>query len=135
MSNIENTTNVMVYTDLVTNTDFYQSINVLNKPDACIIRDISYSGVAADLSGIYFIWCDIANDFIGSFVVNSIATQTNAFSSSPQSHITFGSPLTNVSQVHFTIFYVSSGTKNVLPCGVFLAGKLSINMDFVKYKK
>jgi hypothetical protein len=130
---IESIKNITVYQGLTT-TDFYQNVTINNQPDECIIRSINYAGPSTDTTGVYLIWSDLINDFIGSFAVRTDGTTGQAFNLNPQIKLL----LTNKqvpSNLHFVLYTVGNGSRVVIQAGTLLSGDLSISMDFIQYKK
>ncbi len=138
MSNIASIKNVCIYQDLGTDSDFYQAVNIANKPDQCIIRSITYAGPNTDIYGAYIIWSDLINDFIGSFSVSADTTAgsdvTFSATTCPQTTLHFPNPINNMSQIHFVIYGVNAGTRQAETLNGALSGDLVIQLDFIKYK-
>ena len=139
MSDIESIKNVTFYQDLGTSSDFSQIANINNHPDQCIIRAISYAGAKTDIYGVYLVWCDIIQDFIGSFSVSTVATAstdvTFNITTSPQTTIQLKNPVNSVSQLRFVIYAVNAGNRQAVTLNGALTGDFSISMDFIAYKK
>ena len=136
MSKIASVKNITIYTCLATASDFNQNVNIVNHPDECIVRTISYSGPATDTTGTYLIWSSLINDFIGSFVVNTNSNAaTNATSTNARTVIKFQEAINNVSNLHFSIYTVATGQRTLIQAQSLLAGDLAISLDFIKYKK
>jgi len=94
-------------------------------PDECVIRSISFNGSVVDTNA-YLIWCNLKNDFIGSFCGGNIA------SSSPNTRIRLNAPIPNV--LHFALFTPQYGGLPVVPANPML-GDLIIHMDLIKYRR
>lgn len=136
MKDIQSIKNVTVYQDLNTSTDFYQNLSLYGDCSDCIVRSITYSGPAIAEQGCYLIWCDLVNDFIGSFaiIVNATDTTQNPINSNPQTHIHLREPLPSNSTIHFKIYNVSAGNRQAVATST-LSGDLAICLDFISYKK
>jgi len=96
-----------------------------HNPDECIIRTINWNG-AVDDTFMYLIWCNLTNDFIGSFCGGNIAPHF------PQSRIWLTGPVPNY--LEFKIYVLRDGTDQPEMYGS-LDGGLAITMEFAKYKR
>ena len=96
-----------------------------HNPDECIIRTINWNG-AVDDTFMYLIWCNLTNDFIGSFCGGNIAPHF------PQSRIWLTGPVPNY--LEFKIYVLRDGSDQPEMYGS-LDGGLAITMEFAKYKR
>ena len=137
MNKIESINNVTIFTDFSISTNFSQTVTINNLPDQCIVRSISYSGATTDTTGVYLIWSDIINDYIGSFVLrNTVAADGHVFNSTPQTVIDLhNKPMNSNSSLQFVIYRVGVGERTPVPAGTSLIGEIAISLDFIKYKK
>jgi hypothetical protein len=138
MSKIDFIKNITVYQDFGTTTDYFQKFNINNQPDECVIRSVSYSGpTGTDFSGTYMIWSDMINDFICSFSIdasNTGAKPIHNINISPQTHIHFKQPINFSNNIRFVLYLVGVGN-NISTPSTSLHGDLSMNIDFITYKK
>ena len=96
-----------------------------SNPDECVVRSISFNGSVADTNA-YLIWCNLQNDFIGSFCGGNITT------SSPQTTLRLNNPVPNT--LRFKLYWPS--VPGSLPAAApAMTGDLIIHLDFIKYKR
>jgi hypothetical protein len=93
-----------------------------SNPDECVIRAFNFNGDASDFN-LYFIWCSLTNDYIGSFCGGSIAPHF------PQTRIRLNSPVPNMLE-----FKLYTPTANGMVHIDSTVGELGIHMDFIKYR-
>lgn len=94
-------------------------------PDECVIRSITFNGSLADTSA-YMIWCNLKNDFIGSFSGGDIT------SASPQTRIRLNAPINNM--LHFKLYSPNVANQPPLSAAA-MTGDLIIHMDLIKYRR
>ena len=95
-----------------------------HNPDECIIRAINWNG-AMDDPYTYLLWCNLTNDFIGSFCGGNIAPHF------PQTRIWLTAPVPNY--LEFKIYILRPNADPI----VFntLDGGLTVTLEFAKYKR
>jgi hypothetical protein len=131
MPKINNITNIVV-TQGLTSASFVRSLSTVNiNPDICNVSQINYLSVAGDASGVYLIYCDLIQGFIGSFTI--VTGSVNAINLTPMKTLYMGNK-DNFADVSFTLYIVSAG--NAIPIQAnALTGILSISLDFISYHK
>jgi hypothetical protein len=136
MPEIKSIKNITITQDFSATIDFYIKPYLLETPDECVIRGISYEGPTTDTSGIYLVWCDLINDFICSFAVDASTIGgtklTHNINVCPQSRIIINTS-SIYSQIHLKIFSLDVGNVYI-PCTT-LTGEFALTLEFVKYKK
>jgi len=93
-------------------------------PDECVIRSINWNG-GVDDTFMYLIWCNLTNDFIGSFCGGNIAPHF------PQSRIWLTGPVPN--HLELKIYILQPNAPPIVYNA--LNGGLAITMEFIKYKR
>jgi hypothetical protein len=132
---IENIKNVTIIQDFTTATSFLQNVHVAFKPDECIVRAISYTGPNTDGTGVYLIWSDLINDFIGTFGVSvTVAADTHNINVFPNIRILLKNCQPFNTQMSFKLYTVVSGNTQVAT-STNLAGDFTMSLDFISYKK
>ena len=123
--------NVSVYADL-TNTptvwDFRTGVSF--SPDEIIVRQISYHGPPAG-DGLFMIWCNLTNNYIGTFsVAEATGFLSVAVNVNPNTVIQC-LPNTVVPSIQFQIHSVNN--VGAPAASNNLTGQIAINLDFCKY--
>lgn len=121
---VKNIKNWSINTDVQDFSEFRCQTNCPFQPDIAVIRQITFSGPAAQVAGNFLIWCSLTNDFIGSFQINQYGCSVT-----PNTEILLQGPLPN--EVRFQIFTIVAGGSTV-PYDQ-LTGDLSIGIDFIRY--
>jgi len=152
MSNIKAIKNLTIYQDFSHSNEIIVNPRILVQPDVCIIRSISYCGLYSNMPGVFMIWSDLNNDFIGSFAYQNrqelpdppapappIDQLYSAVNVSPQTMIHITQLINSNSQIKFKIFYVGNGEQKIEPLNAEplvgqLTGEFSMTMDFITYK-
>ena len=119
---IESIVNVTAYALLDGTGAWTQNVSL--PADECVVRQISYATGAA--KGLYLIFSNIKNDFIGSITTNATGSVSN-----PGTRIQLRNPLPNA--LTFQLMHpitIGSLTPATDTSGDFI----SINMDFIKYR-
>ena len=91
-------------------------------PDEVIIRAINFRGDSND-ENLYLIWCNLTNDYIGSFCGGSLSPHF------PQTTIKLNSLVPHT--LEFKI-YTPSISGDIY--ADVMTGELAIHMDFIKYR-
>jgi len=110
-----------------TATPFEKSTNFGFWPDEAIVKQISYSGPDAYLAGVYFVWCSLINDYIGSFTVNNLGTTVT-----PKTRIHFPRNQPMPINVTFRVDSLNGAGTEMAPAT--LTGDISVSIDFIKYE-
>ncbi len=92
-------------------------------PDEVIIRALNFNGQSDD-GNLYLVWCNLTNDYIGSFCGGALAPHF------PQTKITLTNPVPN--ELQFVLYTPSASGLVTIPS---TNGDLAIHMDFIYYKK
>jgi hypothetical protein len=95
-----------------------------SNPDEAIIRAINFNG-AADDSNLYLIWCNLTNDFIGSFCGGSLAPHF------PGTTIRLMSPVPNM--LEFKLYTPTDDGSIVFVPQTW--GDLAVHIDLIKYTR
>jgi hypothetical protein len=93
-------------------------------PDEAIIRSINWNGDAAD-NRLYLVWCNLTNDYIGSFCGASLTPQSLGIT------IRLNSPIPNV--LEFKLYTPLVGEEVMMPNDV--TGEIAIHIDLIKYTR
>lgn len=91
-------------------------------PDEVIVRAINFRGDSAD-NNLYLIWCNLTNDYIGSFCGGSLSPHF------PQTIIRLNALIPNT--LEFKI-YTPSNSGDIYTDQ--MTGELAIHFDFIKYR-
>jgi len=125
--------NVSIYADL-TNTptvwDF--KTGVVFPPDEIIVRQISYHGLPTS-DGIFMIWCNLTNNYIGSFSVSESSGFTSVAANVNPNTVIQCLPNTIATSIQFQIHSING--VGVPFASNNLTGAIVINLDFCKYSR
>jgi hypothetical protein len=106
--------------------------HVTNNPSIAIVNSINYYSPATDAGGVYLIYCNINNAFIGSFAING--GSVSSVNCTPFTTIYLENKTGFGNDILFTIYTASAG--NALPVQYnSLTGFLSISIDFIEHIK
>lgn len=121
---VKNIKNVAITADLSAGSSFRQNVNLAFPPSDAVIRQISYNGLVAAETGVFLVWCSLANDYIGSFQVNNLGITFQ-----PRIQVHLPSPNQQM-DIQFQIHSVSAG--GALVPSTTLVGRIVILIDFIQ---
>ena len=135
MPRIEACKNILIYKDLLTAdpSPFYYQLNGIGfQPDEIIVRNITATGGdTGDDYNVYYIYCDLLDNdqILGTFLGGGVSTSPQNYCSSPQSVFKVNRPISATSTICIRIEPNDTSTT------VGVDRKLSISLDFIKYKE